>query len=60
LLTLLNEFSRWCLVIAISALGVKTSLARIVKVKASYSMILVAETLLLLMIALLFVYFYDI
>tara|TARA_R110002124_G_scaffold287152_2_gene470785 strand:+ start:4923 stop:5909 length:987 start_codon:yes stop_codon:yes gene_type:complete len=60
LLTLLNEFSRWCLVIAISALGVKTSLARIVKVKASYSIILIAETLLLLMIALLFVYFYDI
>lgn len=31
LLALLNVFSRWCLVIAISALGVKTSLARIVK-----------------------------
>ena len=50
-----GEVSRWCLVIAISALGVKTSLAEIAKVKASYSAILVFETLFLLGIALLFI-----
>ena len=56
-LTLFNEVSRWCLVIAISALGVKTSLGRIVKVKASYSIILIVETLFLLMIALFYVHY---
>lgn len=50
----LNEVSRWCLVIAISALGVKTSLGRIVKVKPSYSVILIVETLFLLATALLY------
>ncbi|MFZ7093996.1 YeiH family protein [Primorskyibacter sp. 2E233] len=55
LLAFLNELSRWCLVVAISALGVKTSLARIVKVKPSYSIILLFETLFLLIIALAFV-----
>ncbi|WP_308339994.1 putative sulfate exporter family transporter [Sulfitobacter sp. CW3] len=53
-LALLNEVSRWCLVIAISALGVKTSLGRIIKVKASYSLILIVETLFLLTIAILY------
>ncbi len=48
-------FSGWCLVIAISGLGVKTSLAAIFKVKPSYGMILVAETLFLLVLALAFV-----
>lgn len=47
--------SRWCLVIAISGLGVKTSLAAIFKVKPSYGLILVAETLFLLALALAFV-----
>lgn len=51
LLACMNEVSRWCLLIAISALGVKTSLARIVKVKPSYSLILVIETLFLLALA---------
>lgn len=55
LMAFLSEVSRWCLVIAISALGVKTSLARIVKVKPSYSIILVVETLFLLLLALSFV-----
>lgn len=49
------DLSRWCLVVAISALGVKTSLASVIKVKPSYSAILVVETLFLLFIALLFV-----
>lgn len=47
--------SGWCLVIAISALGVKTSLATILRVKPSYGIILVAETLFLLAIAVAFV-----
>jgi uncharacterized integral membrane protein (TIGR00698 family) len=59
-LALLNEVSRWCLVIAIAALGVKTSLARIVKVKPSYSIILIVETLFLLCAALAFVLMFGI
>lgn len=51
----MSDLSRWCLVVAISALGVKTSLATVVKVKPSYGAILVIETLFLLAIALLFV-----
>ncbi|WP_424943836.1 YeiH family protein [Aliiroseovarius crassostreae] len=47
--------SGWCLVIAISALGVKTSLATILRVKPSYGLILVVETLFLLAIAVAFV-----
>lgn len=54
-LAVLDEASRWCLVIAISALGVKTSLAKIVKVKPSYSLILVIETVFLLIMALAYV-----
>ncbi|MCZ4352804.1 putative sulfate exporter family transporter [Roseovarius aestuarii] len=59
-LALFEEVSRWCLVIAISALGVKTSLARIAQVKASYSVILIVETLFLLACALLFMTFIGI
>lgn len=51
-LVALQSLSSWCLVIAISALGVKTSLAYIVKVRPSYCAILVIETLFLLGIAL--------
>ncbi|WP_170428331.1 YeiH family protein [Ruegeria arenilitoris] len=51
----LTDLSRWCLIIAISALGVKTSLATILRVKPSYGIILVAETLFLLGIAVAFV-----
>ena len=47
-----GDISRWCLVVAISALGVKTSLAKIVKVKPSYSAILIIETIFLLIVAL--------
>lgn len=50
-----GEVSRWCLVIAISALGVKTSLAQFVRVKPSYGAILLVETVFLLLIALSFV-----
>ncbi len=50
-----GTLSRWCLVIAISALGVKTSLATILKVKPSYGIILLAETLFLLALAVVFV-----
>ncbi len=49
------DLSRWCLVIAISALGVKTSLAKFREVKPSYTAILVIETLFLLLIAVAFV-----
>jgi uncharacterized integral membrane protein (TIGR00698 family) len=49
------DLSRWCLVIAISALGVRTSLSRIAGVHPSYIGILVLETLLLLGLALVFV-----
>ncbi len=55
LIAFAGEVSRWCLVIAISALGVKTSLARFVKVRPSYGAILLVETLFLLFIALFFV-----
>ena len=51
----MGTLSRWCLVIAISALGVKTSLAAIFRVKPSYGIILVAETVFLLVLALAFV-----
>lgn len=51
----IGTLSRWCLVIAISALGVKTSLATIAHVKPSYGVILVVETLFLLAIAIGFV-----
>jgi len=50
-----SDVSRWCLMIAISALGVKTSLVRFAKVRPSYGLIHLAETLFLLLIALLFV-----
>lgn len=50
-----GDLSRWCLVVAISALGVKTSLAKFVKVKPSYGAILVVETVFLLSIAIIFV-----
>jgi uncharacterized integral membrane protein (TIGR00698 family) len=59
-LAFLNELSRWCLVIAIAALGVKTSLAKVVKVKPSYSIILVVETVFLLGAALAFVLLFGI
>ncbi|MFU1478941.1 YeiH family protein [Roseovarius sp. C7] len=49
---LIKEASRWFLVIAISALGMKTNLATIVGVKPSYGAILIIETLFLLGIAL--------
>ena len=49
------DLSRWCLVIAISALGVKTSLAKFREVKPSYTAILIIETLFLLLIAVAFV-----
>ena len=51
----IGSLSRWCLVIAISALGVKTSLAKFAEVKPSYGIILIVETLFLLLIATLFV-----
>ena len=57
---MLNELSRWCLVNAIAALGVKTSLAKVVKVKPSYSIILVVETVFLLDAALAFVLLFGI
>jgi len=54
--TVAADTSRWCLVVAISALGVRTSLAEIARVRPSYGGLILAETLILLGIALLFVY----
>lgn len=51
----IGDFSRWCLIVAISALGVKTSLAKFVHVRPSYAEILFVETLFLLLVALVFV-----
>lgn len=56
----IGDLSRWCLVIAISALGVKTSLAKFVEVKPSYGVILIIETLFLLAIAMLYVHWVGI
>lgn len=50
-----SDLSRWCLVIAISALGVKTSLAAIARVDPRYAAILLIDTLVLLGLALGFV-----
>ncbi|MDE9449930.1 putative sulfate exporter family transporter [Aliiroseovarius sp. Z3] len=55
IISAIATLSGWCLVIAISALGVKTSLATILRVKPSYGLILVVETLFLLAIAVAFV-----
>lgn len=49
------EVSRWCLVVAISALGIKTNLAKFAQVRPSYGVILIVETVFLLVIAILFV-----
>ena len=54
IVALFNTLSRWLLIIAISALGVKTSLANIVQVDIRYSAILIIETIFLLVIALLY------
>ncbi len=52
ILNFLNNVSMWFLIIAISALGVKTNLAQIASVSKSYSFILIVETLFLLCISL--------
>lgn len=50
------DASRWCLVVAISALGVRTSLAEIARVRPSYGAIILVETLFLLGLGLLFIW----
>ncbi len=59
-ITLIANVSRWCLVIGISALGVKTSLTKFAEVKPSYGVILIVETIFLLSIAILFVTWHGI
>lgn len=54
--TLAADTSRWCLIVAISALGVRTSLAEIARVRPTYGGLILAETLILLGIGLLFIY----
>ncbi|WP_375257786.1 YeiH family protein [Citreimonas sp.] len=54
-IAVVSDVSRWCLVIAISALGVKTSLAAIARVDPRYAAILLIDTLFLLGLALGFV-----
>ncbi|MGR3493968.1 YeiH family protein [Citreimonas sp.] len=54
-IAIVSDVSRWCLVIAISALGVKTSLAAIARVDPRYGAILLINTLVLLALALGFV-----
>ena len=50
-----NQVSRWCLVIAISALGVKTSLQALGKLGWRPVMLMVAETAFIAVIVLVFV-----
>jgi len=54
--TLAADTSRWCLIVAISALSVRTSLAEIARVRPAYGGLILAETLILLGIGLLFIY----
>jgi uncharacterized integral membrane protein (TIGR00698 family) len=42
--SMLNDFSRWCIVVAIAALGVKTSLAALAEVGHQAMALMVAET----------------
>ncbi len=41
----LSDFSRWCIVIAIAALGIKTSLAALAEVGHRAMALMVAETI---------------
>ena len=53
----INEISQWLLILAISALGIKTNLSKIAQVSISYSTILILETLFLLAISLILLNF---
>ena len=53
----INEISQWLLILAISALGIKTNLSKIAQVSFNYSSILILETLFLLAISLIFLNF---
>jgi uncharacterized membrane protein YadS len=55
-----NEISIWFIIIAISALGIKTNLYEFSKVSYSYSVILILETLFLLVAALVIINILDI
>ncbi len=55
LIDLAAELSRWCLVVAIAALGIKTNLSKFREVRPSYGAILIVETVFLLVIAIVFV-----
>jgi len=55
-----NEISIWFIIIAISALGIKTNLYEFSKVSYSYSIILILETLFLLIAALIMINILDI
>ena len=56
----INEISIWFIIIALSALGIKTNLQEFSKVSFSYSVILVLETLFLLISALVLINVLDI
>jgi len=56
----INEISIWFIIIAISALGIKTNLQEFSKVSFSYSVILILETLFLLISALVLINVLDI
>ena len=56
----INEISIWFIIIAISALGIKTNLQEFYKVSFSYSIILILETLFLLISALVMISILDI
>ena len=56
----INEISIWFIIIAISAVGIKTNLQEFSKVSFSYSVILILETLFLLISALVLINVLDI
>ena len=55
--TLLIDLSRWCLIIAIAALGIMTTLKSILSLGAGHIMVVVVETIILLLGVLLAIHF---
>ena len=55
----INLLSQWLLIIAISAIGVKSNLAQITKVRSGYAIIIIVETLFLLGIAIFYIKYFS-
>ncbi|MFV0278250.1 MAG: YeiH family protein [Parahaliea sp.] len=54
---LINDLSRWCLIVAISALGMKTRLGELVSVGIKPILLMLAETVFLAVLVLVLLYF---